>query len=248
MSIELASGFQAFALLHAITVLVCVAGIVGLVRLGQREQRRGRERAFTLKVVVVGLVFWTFMQGYYLLIEQDWADSLPLHVCDLAGLLGPVALLTRQRVLRTTLYFWAMGLTIWGMITPTLTHGPEHIRFWLFWISHAGVIFYAVYDCVVNRYRPFFADWGTVCLVTMGYLAVVLPINLANEGWNYAYIGDVELDAATPLALLPDWPWRILGIQVLGATIFALVWLPWVVLRWIRPDECGRETPESSAM
>ncbi|MEM9418316.1 MAG: TIGR02206 family membrane protein, partial [Planctomycetota bacterium] len=234
VSIELATGFQAFALLHAITVLLCVAGIVGLVWVGLREQRRGRERAFTLKASLIGLSLWLGMQAYFLLVEQDWTDSLPLHICDLAGLLGPVALLTRQRVLRTTLYFWAFGLTIWGFLTPTLTHGPEHIRFWLFWVSHAAVIFYAAYDCVVNRYRPALVDLGTVCLVTMGYLAVLLPINLANEGWNYAYIGDVELDAATPLAMLPDWPWRILGIQVLGATIFALVWLPWGMASFLR--------------
>lgn len=234
MNFALATGFKAFTPLHGLTVVCCVAAIIGLVLIGLKARKQGRDRSLTVVIALVGLVFWLVQQGYFMLIDQDWADSLPLHVCDMAGLVGPLALLTRQRVLRTTLYFWALGLTIWGLVTPTLTHGPEHIRFWLFWLSHSAVISYAIYDCVVNRYRPFAADWGMACMVTMAYLALLLPLNLANPGWNYGYIGNVTLGSTTPLDLLPEWPWRILGIQVLGGAILASVWLPWEVVRWRR--------------
>ncbi|MEM1107299.1 MAG: TIGR02206 family membrane protein [Planctomycetota bacterium] len=233
MRIALAQGFESFSLLHAVAAMACVAVIVGLVMWGRRTRRRNRERQFTAAIAWLGLAFWVFMQVYFLLLEQDWTDSLPLHVCDLAGLVGPVALLTRWRTMRATLYFWALGLSIWGLVTPTLSYGPEHIRFWLFWISHGLVIFYAVYDCAVNRYRPYARDYGTACLVTLAYLGVILPLNLANEGWNYAYVGNVDAGAATPLDLLPPWPWRILGLQALGAFIMALVWLPWEVSRFL---------------
>lgn len=232
MTHVLAQGFEAFTLLHLTIVAACAFCIAALVKLGLRAKRHRQERRFTLAIAVVGLAFWLLQQGYYILIDQDWTDSLPLHICDMAGLVGPLALLTRARLLRTTLYFWAFGLTIWGLVTPTLGHGPEHLRFWLFWLSHGAVIFYGVYDCAVGRYRPFFSDWAMACLVTMAYLAVLLPINLANEGWNYGYIGNVTTDARTPLDLLPAWPWRILGIQALGAVILLVIWLPWGLLRW----------------
>ena len=142
MNFALATGFQAFSILHGITFLFGVAGLVGMTRWGLAARRRGQERRFTRWVATIGLVFWLSQQAYYVLIEQDWTDSLPLHICDLAGLVGPVALLSRWRLMRTTLHFWAFGLTIWGLLTPTLTHGPEHIRYWLFWISHCAVISY----------------------------------------------------------------------------------------------------------
>ncbi|MEM9914389.1 MAG: TIGR02206 family membrane protein [Planctomycetota bacterium] len=234
MNVALANGFQAFSLLHGLTFFVGVVGIAALVWAGVIARRRGRDLLFTRWIASVGLVFWFAQQSYYVLVEQNWADSLPLHVCDLAGLVGPLALLLRWRTLRTTLHFWALGLTIWGLLTPALTDGPEHLRYWLFWISHCAVIFYAGYDCIVNRYRPFAKDCGMACLITMAYVALLLPFNLANEGWNYAYLGDVQLDAATPLDLLPDWPWRIIGLQAAGVVVLVLVWLPWGVGRKLR--------------
>ena len=62
-------------------------------------------------------------------------------------------------------------------------------------------------------------------------MAVVVPINIG-MGWNYGYLGDVETEAWTPLDLLPQWPWRIIGIEVLGALMLAHAWLPWEVVRW----------------
>ncbi len=232
MSVTWATGFTAFGVLHAVTLASCAVGIAGLVWLARRERRRGRGRRMDAIIAAAGLTFWSLAQGYYVGVERDWSDSLPLHLCDLAGLLGPLALFTRWRVLRTTLYFWALGLTVWGLLTPTLAHGPDHLRFWLFWVAHSAVVFYAVHDCVVNGYRPFASDWGTACLVSMGYVAVVLPLNLANAGWNYAYVGDAAVGAATPLDMLPAWPWRILWVQGLGAVALAAVWLPWEIVRW----------------
>ena len=225
------TGFQAFSVLHGITLIAGLVVVIGLLRWGLAERRHSRECGFTRGVAFAGLVFWLLQQSYCVLIERHWAYSLPLHICDLAGLIGPIALLSGWRPLRSTLYFWAFGLTIWGLLTPELIHGPGHLRFWLFWISHCAVMYYALHDCVVLRYRPFAADLGLVCLITLAYLGLLLPLNLANAGWNYAYIGDVDLGMSSPLDVLPAWPWRILGIQVVGAVIFTLVWLPWAVVR-----------------
>lgn len=210
---------------------MCAAAIYAVVRIGLAARRAGRERRVTRTIALLGLAFWLVHQGHYAFIKGDWIDGLPLHICDLAGLLGPLALLGQNRLLRTTVYFWALGLSIWGLLTPVLTRGPADIVFWFFWINHGSVMLYAIYDCAVRGYRPTAADWGMSCLVTLGYVAVIVPINIG-MGWNYGYMGDVELDAATPLALLPAWPWSILGIEVLGAFMLANAWLPWEVVGW----------------
>ena len=228
----LAEGFRAFSPLHGVTLLIWLLITLAVLKAGLTQRRRGRERSAAAVLAAVGAVFWVLQQGYYVVFDQVWAHSLPLHVCDLAGIVGPLALLFPRRLLRTVLYFWALGLTAWGLLTPILNVGPDHLGFWLFWLNHGGVVLFAIYDVVVGRYRPHAVDYGMACLVTMAYLSVILPLNLANEGWNYAYIGNVQVEAKTPLDLLPPWPWRILGIQVLGALMYLGVWLPWEVVRW----------------
>lgn len=217
--------------MHAATLLACAAAIFAIVRFGLTQKKRGREARTTRTIAWVGLVFWFIHQGHYTFIRGDYSEGVPLHICDLAGLLGPLALLGRNRLLRTTVYFWALGLSIWGLLTPVLDDGPTHLTFWLFWINHASVMLYAIYDCAVRGYRPHVKDWGMACLITLGYVAVVVPINIG-MGWNYGYLGNEELKGWSPLSLLPKWPWRIIGIEVLGALMLAHAWLPWEIVRW----------------
>jgi uncharacterized membrane protein YwaF len=60
---------------------------------------------------------------------------LPLHICGLNGVIAPLALLTLNRWLRATLYFWAFGLTSQAFIQPNLTTGPAVPVFWCFGLS-----------------------------------------------------------------------------------------------------------------
>ncbi|MEM9883424.1 MAG: TIGR02206 family membrane protein [Planctomycetota bacterium] len=224
----LASGFRAFSPLHGLSLLVVAAAVVGLVRAGRRARRRGRERGFTRAVAAAGLAVFALQQVHALGFDWQPRHSLPLHVCDLAGLVGPLALLLRWRGLRLTLYFWGFGLTVWGLLTPTLAVGPGDVKFWLFWANHGGVMAMAAYDVAIGGYRPDARDWGLAVLVSMAYVAVVLPLNLAHPGWNYGYVGAGSVDARTPLDVLPAWPWRVLWIEAMGAGMMAAAWLPWV--------------------
>lgn len=229
--------------LHAATVAACAVVIVLVIRIGLRAKRRGDATAVTRWVAGLGLLAWIVQQ--VVAFGFDWrpAYSWPLHICDLAGVLGPLALLTQARLLRTTVYFWALGLAIWGVITPTLWKGPETLTFWLFWINHGGVILFACYDVAVRGYRPTLADWGMACVVSLAYVAVVVPLNLANPGWNYGYLGNLSLSQKTPLDILPVWPWRLMAIEVLGALMMLHAWLPWGVIQWRERRRNTRSEP-----
>ena len=231
----IAAGFRAFGVLHGLCLLASAGVAVAMIRGGGMARRRGKLPAFAATLAAAGFVNWVVQQGYYLLIAGDYTEAVPLHVCDLAALLGPVVMLWPVRLLRTTLYFWAFGLSIWGLLTPVLQQGPGHPTFWLFWINHAAIMGFASFDVVVRGYRPFLGDLGMAILMTLGYVAIVTPINLA-MGWNYGYLGNVESEAWTPLDLLPPWPWRILAIEVLGALMLGLAWWPWALRRrWREP-------------
>ncbi len=102
--------------------------------------------------------------------QYTFAQSLPLQVCDLAGLVGPMALLTRKQWLRAILYFWGLGLSIQGFIQPVLKDkGLGDVEFWLFWANHTMIVGTAVYDLVALGFRPKTRDF----LIAVGRLTGV---------------------------------------------------------------------------
>src|SRR5687768_13891291 len=129
--------FHAFSLAHAgvvaffalATALLCAA----------RARRRGapRPRRAERAAVRSPLILWAIATVYWLLPANfDLTVSLPLHMCDVTGLCAPLVLLTGKRLFRTMLYFWGIGLSIHGVLTPILEEGWFHVTFALYWLVH----------------------------------------------------------------------------------------------------------------
>ncbi|NRA58733.1 MAG: TIGR02206 family membrane protein, partial [Phycisphaerales bacterium] len=133
--------FSVFGPTHLVAVGVCIAAMAIFVLAG-RQANEQREP----QIARTWAVFWLIQQAiattYWLLPAQfEIGKSLPLHLCDVLGWLGPFALLLAAppRWLRTILYFWGIGLSTQAFFTPTLEQGPGDLRFWLFWISHTQI-------------------------------------------------------------------------------------------------------------
>jgi len=77
-------------------------------------------------------------------------------------------------------------------------------------------------------FRPDWSDFRRASLVTLGYLAVVMPINLW-LGANYAYIGNPASENSIPpfVAALGPWPQRVVIVAGLVGLAFVLALLPW---------------------
>ncbi len=225
--------FSPFTPLHAASLLGCALAVAAAVSLGLVARRHHREAAVGVTLGVLGLLNWLVQTGYYALLDWDPTVSLPLHICDLAALLGPLALLTRYRPLRSLLYFWAFAFTTQGLITPTLEHGPATAAFWLFWCNHAGVVGLAVYDTAVRRYRPALADLLQVAALSFAYIAVIFPINVVMH-WNYAFVGPSRPSAPTIIDALGPWPRRVPVILFMGFMMMVHVYLPWPLLHHLR--------------
>ncbi len=161
-------------------------------------------------------------------VVRDLHESLPLHFCDIAALIGPLALLEgnrRRRTLwRNLLFFWGFALTTQGLVTPTVDHGPTHPRFYLFWLNHGSVVGIALYDTVVRGYRPTWHDLGVALSVTYGYAAALIPLNLA-LGVNYGFTGPSTPSVSTVIDALGPWPLRLLWMALIVAAVFHAVWL-----------------------
>lgn len=190
----------------------------------------------------LALAHWVAQQAWWNIPARfDAAQSLPLHVCDLNGLVAALALLTGYRCLTAILYFWGLGLSTQAFCTPVVEWGPLVTEFWLFWESHTLIVGAAAYVLLVRRFRPRGRDLLFALGAMIAYVALILPIDLA-FGWNYGYVGNTVPDQPTIIDRLGPWPLRLLPMAGLMFLVMVLLWLPWAVAarRGDAPPKPGR--------
>jgi len=222
--------FKPYTALHAVSVLICLLAIALLIVAARHMRDSGAEPAFRRGFAWSCIVFWVFQNGWFHASGIDWLTGLPLHICDLGGLIGPIALLTGNRLMRATLYFWTFALTAQAFIQPALVAGPATSVFWFFFAAHSIVLACALYDLLVLDYRPFWNDLPRVYGFSAVYVVSIVAVN-AWLGANYAYLGD----PAPPLKIPPfidalgPWPLRAIIVLALAGLSFPLLVLPWKI-------------------
>ncbi len=223
--------FIPYSGLHIVTVSVCVLAVAALSGTG-RALPDTSKIALRRTLGIFGIAFWVL--SYVIWWSRNGLDlpsGLPLHICELNGLIAPLALLTLNRWLRATAYFWTFALTTQAFIQPTLTTGPTGVLFWWFWAQHTIVLACAVYDLVVLGFRPNWGDLGRVYVMSAFYLAIVIPVNLSFSA-NFGFLGNPPPARVPPLVdALGPWPLRALIVVALAAAGFAILVLPWRLLK-----------------
>jgi hypothetical integral membrane protein (TIGR02206 family) len=222
--------FAPYGGLHLVTVLVCVLAVAAVAGAGRTLANTGK-MALRRALGIFGIVYWICYNIWWNRHGLDIPDGLPLHICDLNGLIAPLALLTLNRWLRATAYFWTFALTTQAFIQPTLVVGPAGAGFWWFWGEHTIILACAVYDLVVLGFQPNWHDLGRVYVVSAIYLAVVIPVNFAFSS-NFGFVGNPPPPAPIPpfVDALGPWPLRALILIALAALGFASLELPWRIV------------------
>ncbi len=113
----------------------------------------GRNIAIALAALLVldkAAVYWTI----FAIEGQNWKDSLPMHMCDWAGVAAILALLWRGQLAYEMTYFWGLGGTLQALLTPDLKYDFPDIRFLTFFISHGGTLVAAAFLTLGMRMRP----------------------------------------------------------------------------------------------
>jgi len=224
--------FVPYSWLHFFTLGVCVLVMAAIAWLGRAFSKTQAAR-LRRALGVFGLVYWLSYNAWWNWHGVDVATGLPLQICDVNGVIAPLALLTRSRFLRATLYYWSFALSTQAFIQPALQVGPASLIFYWFWAQHTIILAYAVYDLAVLKFRPQWRDLMRCYAASAIYLAVVVPLNAA-VGGDYGYLGNLPADRIPPfVAGLGPWPARAVILVVLCITACAMVQLPWVVIRQV---------------
>lgn len=226
--------FQPFGLVHAVTFVCCAAVLACCAWVGKRGWMRDgrrvgehvhRARRMMLWATVViqasNLVFWALPANL------DPASSLPLHLCDVAGLIAIATLaMPAIRMLGVLLWCWGVGLSTQAFITPVITEGPDSFRFWIFFVSHLSIVGVSLFTVFSGLLRPRASDVFPAFGITALYGFAMIVLNM-QTGWNYVYVGNTQPINPTVIDKLGPWPLRLvwLGLIVLG--IFTAILVPW---------------------
>ena len=162
--------------------------------------------------------------------KMKWTiqKMLPLHLCSVLVFLSAYMLITNSYPLYEFIYFLGIGGALQAVLTPDLgIYDYPHFRYFQTFTSHGSIITAAVFMTVVEGYRPQWRSFFRVAIGTNIYMLIVAVINTM-IGSNYLYIAH-KPETASLLDVLPNWPWYIIWMEIIGFIIFFILYLPFLV-------------------
>ncbi len=228
------SQFEAFSLFHAVVVGLCVAVIAAACAWGRRlrgaDRGDGGRREVRFAVAVGwSIVGWQAFATAWRLLPGQWDlnESLPMHLCRWNGWIVALCLINGHkggwRWARSLAFFWGLGLSVQGMITPMWTFGAASVEFWLYWVGHLQIVGVAVYDLVVRRYTPAWPDLRLSMLAGVLYALFTGTLNKL-LGTNYSYLGEWDYERASVVDRLGDYPERMLAMGGGALVLFVMMY------------------------
>lgn len=180
-------------------------------------------------------VLWANEIAWHLwhVLTGQWTiqTMLPLHVCSLLVWTGALMLVTRNYSIYEFSFFMGIDGALQALLTPDLgIYGYPHFRFFQTYISHGLIITSATYMTVVYGFRPTWKSLLRVFIWMNIYMAFVFVVNLL-IGSNYLFIAH-KPPTASLLDLLPEWPWYIAWVEVIGILICLILYLPFAIQDW----------------
>ena len=217
--------FDAFGPKH-LTYMAALALIWwGVLQVGKRnpDPTFRRRVAVTLAVLSLGQ---EILDDLIRVSQGVWVaqEALPLHLCSLGMLVSVWAILSRRQLVFEVAYFWGLAAASQAILTPDNSRWQlaEVDVFWNF-LSHGIVILNVLWLVFVEGMRCRRGSWLRVFLITNLTMVPIALVNLA-IGSNYFFI--CRKPGGSSPFLVGEWPWYILGFEVVGLAFFWLLYLP----------------------
>lgn len=173
------------------------------------------KRKILMISIGITLIFIELIQQVYLKHLGLWnvKSSLPIHLCGISGILAGIMMLRQNYSGFEFLALIGTPGALHAILTPQLNHGPIPFLIFKYYVSHAGIILVPLFFAIVLGYRIKEYSWYKVFILCQ---LLILFVGLANFiiGSNYMYLTEKPL--VNNLMIIGDWPWYILGFEILG--------------------------------
>ncbi len=223
-----AAPFHAFSPSHQ-----CILGltILAIFVLGMLRHRRLEWARMGEKILgTLLLLTWpASMAGHLLGGDFSGDNALPCHFCDVAAVSGGIALWTRHRLACEMIYFFGLAGTLQGLLTPNLKADFPDLRFFAFFMTHAGVVVAAIHVVTSMGCPPRIGAVPRMVAITLGYAALAGVVNKL-AGTNYGFLCH-KPESASLMDHLGMWPWYIASLIGLCVVFYTILNLPFVIQR-----------------
>ncbi len=218
------SGFEPFGFAHLIPLALFCLFTFMWIRVARKKSKEYQFRsALMFSIVVSGsVIVWMLFKlatGRF-----DLRVDLPLHLCNLLGVVFPFVIYYRSRPLFGILYFFVLAGTLQAIITPELKEPFPHFIYFRFWLLHCGLISLTLYCLFVFQWEVFAKDIWTSIIAANVYLVFSIIINLCLKS-NYFYSLS-KPQTPSLLDYLGQWPWYLLTGQLVMLALFVIYYLP----------------------
>jgi len=231
--------FVLFGPPHLAAIALALAVPLALALLA-RHEHLGRHADRLTRLGLTGLLAVGWIGWYGQMAwrhELDLGNALPMNLCDWAEIALIVALLTRGQFAYELGYFWGLGGTLQGLLTPPLYYDFPDLQFIFFFVQHGGVVAALLYLTLGMRMRPTMRSLPRVVAASFAYLGTVALLDWVLDV-NYGFLRAKPLGQNLLTAMSP-WPWYILELVAAGIGFVLLYYLPFALADWIRPHRKG---------
>lgn len=225
------SNFVSYGAEHLSWIIAGVASALFWIILGMKQTSLENKRRVGLAMSMIPVVLWVSISIYIVLHVRpvDLGLVLPFHVCYFLNMLMPVMMWRQSYSLFEVSYFMVMAGSLQALLTPDLqTVFPDYMNIRYFFI-HIGLPQSILFAIFVYGFRPTWSSLGKAFMWMNVYLVFVSVVNLT-LGTNFMYVCR-KPNAPTLLDIFGDWPWYLIGGELLALVLFTVVMMPFAV-RW----------------
>jgi len=187
-----------------------------------------QQHIFLLFLSTIPLLALFFFMGVQLAIGIfDYKEDLPIHVCRLLALIAPWTYWSKNKTWTGIIYFWILVGTFNAVLTPDLQQGFPHWEHLTYFIMHIGLVILPLYYIIVMGHRITYKNLWNAFIAANIMLIISLVSNWLMDA-NYMYTC-AKPPVATLLDVLGPWPVYLVSVQLIGLSLFHLVYLPFYI-------------------
>ena len=222
------NSLQLFDSLHWIALCLSLTAIVGVPLIGRCLSLQNRRRVVWALIVFTAAQEIVDYANRASFRDLNLIQDLPLHLCNYGLLIAAIGLVTRNRFCFEFAYYAGMTAVLQALLTPNFDDLKNLTEYVVYFIHHALIIQFALWNLVVDRMLP---GRGAVARTLLCIVALMLPIALVNwlTNANYMYLC-TRPEVDNPL-LFGAWPWYIGSVLFIGWALMLVAALPMVWLR-----------------
>jgi hypothetical integral membrane protein (TIGR02206 family) len=219
--------FSLFESAHLVILLIIVVVNVWMLRFRNAPEPTRKTVRWTMAIILwVNEAAWHVWNLYL----GTWAiqTMLPLHICSVLIWLSGFMLIFKNYQIYEFVYFLGIGAGLQALLTPDVgIYNFPHFRFLQAFIGHGMMVTSGIYMTTVEGFRPTWKSLLRVVVISNIYMVIIFFVNTL-IGSNYLMVNG-KPPLASILDLLPEWPWYLIHVEIIGIITCLLLYLPFII-------------------